>query len=347
MRPRLTNTVDTQPELPSPRGDLSAALLEALPQPPHEVPVPVPLRPSVPLADDDLQLSLYVLYELHYRQYAGVSAVWEWNSSLLRMRAALESMYLEALRERVPPTSGTPAESVGETLFALAESDEGPAVSRFLETRGTAEQLSELMVHKSAYQLKEADPHSWAIPRLSGKPKSALLEIQYDEYGAGRAERMHSRLFANAMRAIGLDGSYGVYLDAIPGSTLATVNLITLFGLHRSYLGALVGHLAMFEIASAIPNRRYGNAIRRLGLATPAAVDFFDEHVEADSVHENIAAYDLAQEFAIARPEAADDVVFGARSLLAVEAEFANRLLERWNAGESSLLAAAPVGAVA
>ena len=33
--------------------------------------------------------------------------------------------------------------------------------------------------------------------------------------------------------ALGLDPSYGAYLDLIPGVTLATVNLMSLFGLHR------------------------------------------------------------------------------------------------------------------
>ncbi len=58
-------------------------------------------------------------------------------------------------------------------------------------------------MHRSAYQLKEADPHSWAIPRLSGPPKAALVEIQADEYGGGRPDRMHAELFADAMEALG------------------------------------------------------------------------------------------------------------------------------------------------
>ena len=104
-----------------------------------------------------------------------------------------------------------------ELLFELAGGDQGVSLSRYLGRSGTTDQFRELMVHRSAYQLKEADPHSWAIPRLTGAPEVALLEIQYDEYGSGRAERMHSALFADSMRAVGLDSSYGAYLDAIPG----------------------------------------------------------------------------------------------------------------------------------
>lgn len=299
-----------------------------------------------PLADEDLQLALYVLYELHYRGFDGVDPSWEWNPSLLTARARLEAAYEAGLAELVQATSGAQPETVGDTLFELAAADRGPSLSRFLETQGSAEQFREFMVHKSAYQLKEADPHSWVIPRLAGDAKSALIEIQSDEYGSGRAERMHSRLFAEAMEAIGLDSTYGAFLDRIPASTLATVNLTTLLGLHRARRGALVGHLAMFEIGSAVPSRRYGNALRRLGLATREAVDFFDEHVEADSVHENIAAYDLAQRYATDEPELADDILFGARALLAVDGKFAAAVLGCWDAGQTSLRVPAAVSTV-
>jgi hypothetical protein len=192
------------------------------------------------------------------------------------------------------------------------------------------------VIHRSAYQLKEADPHSWAIPRLAPGPKAALLEIQFDEYGGGRPERMHAVLFANTMRALGLDPSYGAYLHLLPAETLATVNLLTGFGLHRRRRGALVGHLALFEMTSSVPNRRYGNALRRLGYGKEVT-DFYDEHVEADAVHEVIAAWDLAGGLARAEPAVAADILFGARALLALEARWAGHLLESWEAGGTSL----------
>ena len=55
------------------------------------------------------------------------------------------------------------------------------------------------------------------------------------------------------MDAVGLDATYGAYLDQIPGVTLATVNLMSLFGLHRRLRGAIVGHLALFEMTSSVP----------------------------------------------------------------------------------------------
>jgi hypothetical protein len=98
----------------------------------------------------------------------------------------------------------------------------------------------------------------------------------------------------------------------------------------------LAGHLAVFEMTSSIPNRRYGNGVRRLGFG-PEVSGFYDEHVEADAVHESIAAWDLADGLAREEPELASDIVFGARALLAVEARWAEHLLDAWRAGRSSL----------
>ena len=112
--------------------------------------------------------------------------------------------------------------------------------------------------------------------------------------------------------------------------TLATVNLMSLLGLHRRLRGAIVGHLALFEMTSSVPNRRYANGLRRLGFA--AGDRFFDEHVVADAVHENIAAVDLAGGLAAPGPALAADILWGAaRSSRSRRAGRA--LLGAWAAG--------------
>lgn len=289
-----------------------------------------------PLGDDDLQLALYLCFELHYRSFPGVDSAWEWDPSLLAARAVLERAFFDALDEAIAPDDPVDPAQVGDLLFRLESEDEGVSLSRHLEVAAGIEEFREFVVHRSLYQLKESDPHSWAIPRLDGSAKTALLEVQADEYGGGRVERMHSRLFAKTMRALGLDDRENAYLAQAPGKTLATVNLMSATGLRRGRRGAIVGHLAMFEMTSALPNRRYGNALRRLGYGQEAT-DFFDEHVEADAVHENIAAYDLAGGLARQEPELAADILFGARALLYLEDRLARHLLEAWGDGRTSL----------
>jgi hypothetical protein len=329
--------------LPEPRGPLTERLFATL-LGRDRAPLDL-LEASAstdPLRDEDLQLALYVCYELHYSGIDGVDERWEWSPSLLALRGRLEAQFEQALDALVGPCAPDDLLDVGAALQRLVAEDDGPPLSRFAETRASAEQMLEHVIHRSAYQLKEADPHSWAIPRLTGAPKAALLEIQFDEYGEGRVERMHASLFARTMAGLGLDPSYGAYIGLLPAITLATVNLMSGFGLHRRRRGALVGHLAAFEMTSSIPNRRYANAFRRLGHGAEVT-GFYDEHVEADAVHENIAAWDLAGGLAQAEPQLAADIFFGARALLALEALWAGHLLGAWHDGRSSLLAPLPV----
>jgi hypothetical protein len=320
------------PTLPLPRGPVSEALVAALRDPPHRLALHVG-----ELDHEDLHLALYCCYELHYRGFDGVDDGWEWEPSLLAVRAELERQFEAELREAVGEPGEQPdPEEIDAVLRELMVADEAPSVSTYIEREATAAQIAEFMIHRSAYQLKEADPHSWALPRLWGAPKAAMVEIQADEYGGGRADAIHAELFASAMDAVGLDSRYGAYLDQIPAVTLSTVNLMSLLGLHRSRRGAIVGHLALFEMTSSIPNRRYGAGLRRLGYGEDAT-EFFDVHVVADAVHESIAAVDLAGGLARQDPKLGADVIWGARALLALEGRWAEHLLAAWSADSSSL----------
>jgi hypothetical protein len=307
--------------------------------PPQPIDPPPPAAGGDPLADDDLNLALYCLYELHYRGFDGVDEGWEWDPSLLALRAELERRFEAGLFAAIgePRPSAVRAEDMDVELRSIADGDDAPSLSIHIERRATEDQAREFLIHRSAYQLKEADPHSFALPRLHGRPKAAMVEIQADEYGGGRPERVHAQLFAKTLQGAGLDSTYGAYLDHIPGVTLATVNLMSLCGLHRSRRGRLVGHLALFEMTSAVPNRRYAAGFRRLGFDDETC-DFFDEHVVADAVHESVAAVDLAGGLVRQDPSLAGDVLWGARALVEVEARWSRHILEAWEDGRSSLL---------
>jgi hypothetical protein len=328
------------PELPQPRGSLSAQLVELLRVPPLEWATPAidePARASDDAMGEDFQLSLYLLYELHYRGFREVDEAWEWDPALIGLRRDLEAAFERRLRSELPTPATIAPQDLGAAIMDTVRADDSAELSRHMERQASLEQFRELLIHRSAYQLKEADPHSWAIPRLDGPAKAALVEVQADEYGGGAAARVHSTLFAKAMTALGLDPTYGAYLDRIPAVALATVNLMSMCGLNRRLRGAIVGHLAAFETTSPVPNGRYAKGLRRLGQGEDA-VDFFDEHVEADSVHENIAVFDLAQGLAIQEPALIPDILFGVHALLDLDGRFATHLLGSWEAAESSLL---------
>ena len=290
------------------------------------------------LNDDDIHLALFILYGLHYGTSLDSAGAWEWNPAIIACRGQLERAFETALRAAVPVPELPEAnhEAVAAALFALTAPTPKAGLSRFVARKATRKQLLEFVVQRSIYTLREADPHSWAIPRLTGRPKAALVEIQADEYGGGDPARVHATIFAGTMRALGLDTRYGSYVDAVPAITLASLNMMSMFGLNRRLRGAIVGHLSAFEMTSSIPNRSYGDGFRRLGYGTDVTW-YFDEHVEADAVHEQIAGRDLAGTLAEDDPTLLADIMFGAAACLAVDDMAGAVMFDAWTAGRSSL----------
>jgi hypothetical protein len=323
------------PVLPRVRGPITSVLFAYLTGEPADLSL-APESTAVPLEDDDFQLALYCCYELHYRGFAGVAADREWDPDLLAFRRRLEVDFERALTELVPASTNLVRSAVRPAIERAIDDADGPSLSEFLLEHGDREQFREFVIHRSAYQRKEADPHSWAIPRYDGPSRAALVEIQADEYGNGQPGAAHSDLFATTMQALDLDPTYGAYLDLLPGITLATTNLISLLGLHRRLLPALLGHLAVFEMTSVQPMGRYAEVIDRHGLGDEAR-RFYDVHVAADAHHGPLAAETLVGEYLAARPEHAGTVLWGAQILMAVEQRFAVHLLEAWSRGRSSL----------
>ncbi|MCP2636238.1 iron-containing redox enzyme family protein [Microbacterium sp. HD4P20] len=329
----------------SPRGPLSGQLVQLLGQPPQDDPVAglsevvdeALASPDV-LCDDDVQLSLFLLYCVVYGSLPQIDPHWEWHPDLLAVRGRLERAFEQRLRDlvEVGPLPEPTRDAVARRLFEMTAPTSGPSLSRFVAKNATRTQLDEFLINRSIYTLREADPHSWAIPRLTGRPKAALVEIQSDEYGAGDPLRMHSAIFAQTMRGAGLDDTYGAHIDLVPAITLAVHNMMSMFGLHRRLRGAIVGHLAAFEMTSSLPNRSYGDGFRRLGFG-PDVTWYFDEHVEADAVHEQIAARDLAGSLAEDEPELLEDIVFGAAACLAMDDLAGAEVLEAWSNGRSVL----------
>jgi hypothetical protein len=321
--------------LPTPRGHISQAIVDALGRAPG--PLRMPRLGAVDmLDDDDAQLALWCCYELHYSSFAGVDDAWEWEPALLAARRELERVFVDRIADEIGPVPEIAVAELAPALLELTAGD-GPSLSGFLYERGTRLQMREFLIHRSIYQRKEADPHTWAIPRVRGRAKAAMVTIQKDEYGDGVTEAMHAELFATTMHAFGLDAALGAYVDIVPGTTLATDNLVSMFGLHRAWRAACVGHLALFEMTSVAPMRRYAKTLARLGVRE-AARRFYDVHVTADEIHQHVALDDMVAGLVAAEPELAGEVLFGARALVKIEGRFTAHLLGRWDLGASSLL---------
>lgn len=272
----------------------------------------------------DAQIALWTLYELHYRGFDNVDDSLEWSPRLIAIRVELERTFEADLRRRVQtPTSVSP---FAPALTEYIESHDGRSVAAFVQRDASREQALELLRMRTIYHLRESDPSAWLVPRLGTRPQAALMELQYDEYGAGDPNRSHAHLFARGVAACGLDPRYGAYIDDAPVEVLEQNNAMTLFGLHRRLRGAALGHLAAFEATSSLPCRRMSQGLARLGLPQEM-IDYYDEHVEADAVHEQLAIRTICGSLVEDEPTLTADVFFGAFTCLDLEDRFAGSVL--------------------
>ncbi|GAA2069687.1 iron-containing redox enzyme family protein [Williamsia deligens] len=338
-----TATDAASPRLPTPRGPLSQAVVNALgsgADPGAVDAVVMPAEADLAAADPwgaDLHLALHTCYELHYRGFVGVDAEWEWCPTLLALRTRLEKSFRAAVvaGTAIPDEVG-PADVEAEMDALSTEQIAGEGPSWFLRDEGTWDQMREMFAIRSIYHLKEADPHAWAIPRLSGQAKAAYVAVEFDEFGGGRGDRMHQNLFADLLAAADLETGYLAYLDRAPASALAPITLMSMFGLHRSSRGATVGHLAATEITSSPGSRRLADALARMD-APAACRGFYLEHVEADAVHEQVLRTDVVGDLIAREPGTARDVLFGMRAFGLVEDRLAAHMMDSWTAGEPAI----------
>src|SRR4051794_37783929 len=136
----LTGSQGLVPALPASRGPLTAVLLHELREPAHRLPPIVLPDTTEPLADEDLQLALYVLYELHYRGFDGVDERWEWEPSALAVRSVLEDIFEGGLLTAIGPPDDDlvlAPEDMDMALRGVADAEDAPSLSAYLEREGT------------------------------------------------------------------------------------------------------------------------------------------------------------------------------------------------------------------
>lgn len=302
-----------------------------------------------PLSDRDFQLALWMLYELHYRGFDDVDPALEWDPLLISSRTLLEGLFEKAVRTLVGAHPGHaldgstdgPATSsaVVDELVAMTSSEVTSDLAAFLQRKASEEQFRHYLGQRAVYHLRESDPQSFVLPRVDGATKAALAALQFDEYGGGRPDRLHATLYATALESLGMSSDVAAYVDDVDASALASVNLMSLLALNRRLRGAALGHLAAFEATSSVPCRMIAQGARRLGLPE-AVADYYDEHVEADAVHEQVAIREICGSLVGADPGLATDVLFGAAACLAVDGLAGEVLLRRWREQSAEVVVA-------
>lgn len=296
-------------------------------------PEPLPDLPADVLLDEDVQLALWCLLELHHHGLDGVEPELEWEPEVIRVRRVLEEAHLASVRDltRERLSLVDPRDDLVDQVDTLLGADDGPSLAEYLARSAGPEEFRDFLRQRSIYHLKESDPHAFVIPRIDGRAKVALAELQYDEFGAGRPAALHARLFGEALDACGLDPAYGAHVDDARVSTLAVNTTMSVFGLHRRWRGAAMGHLAAFESTSSLPCRQIAAGARRLGLPEAVAV-YYEEHIEADAVHEQLAVRGICVPLVDEEPGLREDVLLGVAACLELDGLAGREQLAQWEA---------------
>ncbi|NKV12092.1 iron-containing redox enzyme family protein [Rhodococcus hoagii] len=275
-----------------------------------------------------------MLYELHLQGIDGVDDRWEWESASRRGPAAagatVRRRYPRAPGDRVAAARGRFGDDVVAALWEMNAPTREPGLSDFMaRTRcsSSSANCSSPVAETSCVRLTSTPS---ASPHGRG-PKAALLEIQIDEYGQGRLDRMHSRLFATTMRELGRSDAYAHYLDAVSPRDVGDVECAVLFRGAPPHLGALVGHLCAIETTSALPSKKYSAGLHaRYG---SAATLFFDEHVRRIPSTSRSRSATPRGRSGERSAELLDDVLLGAAACLALDDLLGEHVTDCWSRG--------------
>lgn len=323
------------PLLPWPRGPLSAAIITSLQDESKRLGSPADDDVQDPLRDDDFQLALYLCYEVHHRNVTRWDE--QWNLDLWTFRTHLETIFTTRLRQEVLPRFHRLPFDVASEIDQLIFAAQRISISSYFVNNGDLDQFREFCVHQSISQLRAGDFTTLAVSRLSGEARAALIEIDSGNSFSDSAHKSPGQLFAATMSSLGLDPSYGSYVEMLPAVTLATINLTSMFALHPVWRAELVGHLAFSEMTSVGPMERYGQTLKRFGVGSDGR-EFYESQVTLGDQRAEIARGRLVTGLLMMNPDRPEDVIFGAAATLLLEENFTRHLLESWLHQRSSLV---------
>ena len=217
---------------------------------------------------------------------------WEWHPSLLGLRSGSERRHFAALRDAGRAAGRRPGcRSTG--LAELVAADDGPSLSSHGQAARDLDQFREFVAHRSVYHLRRRTRTAGRSPGSAVRRRPRWWRSRPTSTATAAPDRMHAELFAGApSTGWAWTPTYGAHVDEAPGGDVGDHQPDVAVRAAPTLAWRALGHLAAFEMTSSLPNRRYGNGLRRLGF-DELATRFYDEHVEADAVHEQIAAHDM------------------------------------------------------
>jgi hypothetical protein len=326
--------VDEWPLLPWPRGPLSGAVIAALQRPAGTLGATPPITDADPLSDDDFALAHYLCYEAHFRGLA--DPAWGRDAGLLALRTEMERAFEERLRHEIGHALSGYSFGAVPDLDELIRMSSKPSLSIYLSEYSTIEQFREFCIHCSTRQLKETEVGAFLDEDFFREiDVFATMPPKADDTFDNSPRR--ASLFGSTMTALGLNAAYGSYVENLPGVTLATLNLASMFSQHQRWSTALVGHHAVSAMTTLEAMGRCNEALTRLGVG-PEGRRFYETYATLDTRDECIARDRLVAVLTNAASHLGTDLLFGASAVLLMEQRFAVHVLDAWSQRQSSLV---------
>lgn len=140
-----------------------------------------------------------------------------------------------------------------------------------------------IMVQEFAVDgLTEAQVFYYIMPRLHLEAQMPMLRILIDEFGSANPARMHTGLYRNLLRELGMPTEPSVYLDKIDDVSYEFLNMYFWLTLRADDPSYFVGALTYLETMIPIVFPCYVDACNRLGIK---AHQYYSEHCHIDEFH--------------------------------------------------------------
>ncbi|HVE63906.1 MAG TPA: iron-containing redox enzyme family protein [Mycobacteriales bacterium] len=234
----------------------------------------------------------------------------------------LEQEWLTELhRVPAPPGGGSEDECLA-AMRALAARDRLPAAYEWVARDASYDELVQFLALEGGPDGGFDDLVAACQIGLAGEPKLEMARNYWDEMGNGAAERVHTVLHDDLVRAIDMPR---VPRSAQPVEALERAALGGLFAANHWLQPEMVGALGLIELQAGPRCRKVLAGLERTG-AGSGAIPFYAEHAEVDPRHGQDWLVNAIAPLVRERPEWGSRMLRGAAWRSHVNAAFFERL---------------------
>ncbi|GAB7524445.1 iron-containing redox enzyme family protein [Paraburkholderia sp. 2C] len=262
--------------------------------------------------------ALFALYELQLCAPDDLAATNQHEPLFYSVRRRIESAWLKAEQTRLQNAEPVKPADVPQAIKALCVSHSAAAhpLFDFLAHRADHAAMDRFFLSDSALNIRFFDLLALALVGSGERARPELVRNLWDESGRGDRSEAHVRTFRDLLDARGLSQGRSDHAANLSWQGLAGHNLFMLTALNRMHSHKSLGVMAVTELIDPASYEQVVHGCRRLGYSK-WQYRYYAEHIEVDVVHgqgwlDNVITPTLER-----APDAAADILFGARLRLA------------------------------